>query len=151
MTTPARMEDVPCAVPCHHLGFVVEKVYISVVTWSIVPKMIPLKSLQKIRSWMWVWVWLDLGMGKEDNQPEDRGTWKMMIIWIPEQTNQCCMHREWEVLKVLEDPKGPVLALCRNALWPAPPRWPGCTRCVWTTAAECAARSNTMRIIFYNP
>ena len=26
MTTPARMEDVPCAVPCHHLGFVVEKV-----------------------------------------------------------------------------------------------------------------------------
>ena len=31
MTTPARMEDVPSAVPCHHLGFVVEKVYISAV------------------------------------------------------------------------------------------------------------------------
>ena len=44
-----------------------------VVTWSLVPKMIPLKSLEKVQSWMWVWVDLG-GGGEEDNQPEDRGT-----------------------------------------------------------------------------
>ena len=37
----------------------------------------------------------------------------------PSKNTVAAWVREWEVLKVLEDPKGPVLALCRNALWPA--------------------------------
>ena len=43
-----------------------------VVTWSLVPKMIPLKSLEKLQSWMWMLVDLG-GGGKEDNQPEGGG------------------------------------------------------------------------------
>ena len=47
------------------------------------------------------------------------------------------------LLEGLEDVRG----LWRTVWQPALPRWPGCTRCAWITAAECAARSNTMMII----